>query len=156
MRIMQVNSFPIRQNRIAFKGEEKELSLSEQIEKVKAEQEDKGLFAQAEAAYLEINGKACEKIYGGSTSKEVVDAFVDSGRAYARSIMREAFEQDATAQMNAAEKIANLIKAFGALNDDFPNLEIRNSLLVIWDNLPRVFQKIDFSYAFVKLKNISK
>lgn len=140
MRIMQVNTFaPTRQNRMAFRGEEKELSLSKQIEEVKAELEDKGLFAQAEYAYLEINGKASEKIYGGSTAESDIEAFVDSGIAYARSITTAACKQDEASQLKAADKIGNAVKAFGAMHNAFPNLEIRNPIIDVLTNLPIMF-----------------
>lgn len=140
MRIMQLNSLPIRQNRMVFRGEEKELSLSEQIKKVKAEQEDKGLFAQAEVAYLEINGKASEKIFGGSIAEADIEAFVDSGVSYVRSITTVACKQDRARQLIATDKIIGVFKAFGAIHDTFPNLKIGNPIAEVLVNLPIIFR----------------
>lgn len=145
MRIMQAHSYiPIKQNRMVFRGEEKELSLSEQIKKVKAEQEDKGLFAQAETAYLKINGKASERIFSGSTTEADIDAFVDSGVAYVRSIIAVACKQDRTKQLVAAEKIGNASKAFSMVGISFPKLAIANPIAEVLVNLPIIFRKVSF------------
>lgn len=147
MRIMQINSFPIRQNRIAFRGEdakpaekEAEKPLSEQIKDVKLNLEDKELFAQAEAAYLNINGKASERIFGGSTVEADIEAFVDSGVAYVRSVIAIARKQDIAKQLIATEKIIGVFKAFGAIHNTFPNLKIDNPFVETLANLPIIFR----------------
>lgn len=90
MRIIQVNRYmPIRQNRMAFKGEEKpaengaEKSLSEQLADLKAKFRISGTREEFERECGDLFTKAVTRLGEETINHDDAEALIDIGNAYA-------------------------------------------------------------------------
>lgn len=140
MRITQVNSYmPIRQNRMAFRGEEtkpaestSEKPLSQQLAELDKKWKLREVTQEeAERMYSDILDKAAQKIVTGIQIDKNVNILTSTGEAYVRSIIIATRQRGDSYELRAEAriKIERISKAIDAIFGQMTYGITRNPIL---------------------------